>query len=133
MSTTKGLLKPFVTVNRSAELYNTVSYPSGGNVGSANNATFVGTWSSGLTVISANYIISGQILPGMSLSGIGLVAGTYIVGPLSQNGTGVGGLGQYVISVATSSASSAVTVTSGTYSAAGSVVSATSFPKNYPQ
>ena len=133
MSASKGSLRPFVTVNRSAQLYNTVSYPSGGNIGSANNATFVGTWSSGVTTISANYIISGQILPGMSLSGIGLAAGTYIVGPLSQNGTGLGGLGQYVISIATTSASSSVTVTSGTHNAAGSVVSATSFPQNYPQ
>ena len=133
MSASMGSLKPFVTVNRSAELYNTVSYPSGGNIGSANNAVFVGTWTSGITTISANYIISGQILPGMSLSGIGLAAGTYIVGPLSQNGTGTGGLGQYVISMATTGASSAVTVTSGIYSAAGSVVSATSFPQNYPQ
>ena len=124
---------PFVTVSRSAQLYNTVSYPSGGNIGSANNATFVGTWTSGVTVISANYIISGQILPGMSLSGIGLAAGTYIVGPLSQNGTGTGGLGQYIISLATTGVSSAVTVTSGSYSAAGTVVSATSFPQNYPQ
>ena len=133
MSASMGSLRPFVTVNRSAQLYNTVSYPSGGNVGSANNATFVGTWSSGTTVITAAYIINGQVLPGMSLSGIGLADGTYIVGPLIQNGTGVGGLGQYIISVATTGPSSAVTVTSGSYNAAGSVVSATSFPQNYPQ
>jgi hypothetical protein len=120
MSGSMGSLRPFVTVNRSAQLYNTVSYPSGGNIGSANNATFVGIWASGVTVINAAYVISGQILPGMTISGIGLAAGTYIVGPLSQNGTGVGGLGQYVISVATTGASSAVTVTSGTYNAAGS-------------
>jgi uncharacterized protein YjdB len=129
----RGSLRPFVTVNRSAELYNTVSYPSGGNIGSANNATFVGTWTSGQTVITAAHIINGQILPGMSLSGIGLAAGTYIVGPLSQNGTGTGGLGQYVISLTTTSNSSAVTISSGTYNAAGSIVSATSFPQNYPQ
>jgi len=134
MAASKGSLRPFVTVNRSAQLYNTVSYPSGGNIGSANNATFVATWSgTNTTTISANYIISGQILPGMSLSGIGFAAGTYIVGPLVQNGTGVGGLGQYVISLATTRAHSATTVTSGTYSAAGTVVSATSFPQNYPQ
>jgi len=133
MSASMGSLRPFVTVNRSAQLYNTVTYPSGGNVGSANNSTFVGTWTSGTTVINAAYVISGQILPGMSISGIGLAAGTYIVGPLSQNGTGVGGIGQYVISVATTAASSAVTVTSGMYNAPGSVVSATSFPQNYPQ
>ena len=133
MSGTMGSLRPFVTVNRSAQLYNTVSYPSGGNIGSANNATFVGIWTSGVTVINAAYVISGQILPGMTISGIGLAAGTYIVGPLSQNGTGVGGLGQYVIIVATTGPSSAVTVTTGSYNAAGSVVSATSFPQNYPQ
>jgi len=134
MTSTRGSLRPFVTVNRSAQLYNTVSYPSGGNIGSANNATFVATWSgANTTTISANYIISGQILPGMSLSGIGIAAGTYIVGPLTQNGTGTGGLGQYVISIATTGVHSPTTVTSGAYSAIGTVVSATSFPQNYPQ
>ena len=131
MSATKGSLRPFVTVNRSAELYNTVSYPSGGNVGSANNAVFVGQWVSGQTTINAVYVISGQILPGMSLSGIGIAAGTYIVGPLSQQGTGTGGLGEYVISVPTTGAYSAVI--SQPSGLAGSIVSATSFPQNYPQ
>jgi uncharacterized protein YjdB len=133
MSATNGLLRPFVTVKGSAQLYNTVGYPPGGNVGSANNALFVATWATGSTTISANYIISGQILPGMSLSGIGIASGTYIVGPLSQQGTGTGGLGQYVINIATVGAFNSAVVTSGSYSAAGSVVSATSFPQNYPQ
>ena len=133
MSAGSGSLRPFVTVSRSAQLYNTVSYPSGGNIGSLNNATFVATYSSGSTTINAVYVISGQILPGMALSGIGIAAGTYIVGPFSNTGTGVGGIGQYVISIPTTLANSSLTVTSGSYNAAGSVISATSFPQNYPQ
>ena len=132
MSTTKGLLKPFVTVNRSAELYNTVSYPSGGNIGSANNAVFVATWSgSGVNVITVPYVISGQILPGMSLSGIGIAAGTYIVGPLPQFGNGTGGIGTYTISLNTTGSSSSVVSQPSGF--AGSILSATSFPQNYPQ
>lgn len=136
MSASNGLLRPFITVNGSAELYNTVSYPSGGNFGSANNSTFVARWTygtSGTTVINVVYVISGQILPGMSLSGVGIPAGTYIVGPLSQQGTGAGGLGQYTISAPTTTPNSSVIVNSGSFSGAGSVISATSFPQNYPQ
>jgi len=133
MTSTKGSLRPFVTVNRSAELYNTVSYPSGGNVGSANNAVFVATFGAGVNLITVPYVISGQILPGMALSGIGIAAGTYIVGPLNQQGYPNGGVGQYTTSLVTTTASSSVTVTSGTYNSAGSVISATSFPQNYPQ
>lgn len=131
MSATKGSLRPFVTVNRSAQLYNTVSYPSGGNIGSANNAVFLATFGSGTTTITVPYVVSGQILPGMSLSGIGIAAGTYIVGPLSQQGTGVGGIGQYVINLVTTSVSSSVV--SQPSGIAGSIISATSFPQNYPQ
>jgi uncharacterized protein YjdB len=131
----KGSLTPFVTLNRSAQLYNTVGYPSGGNIGSTNNATFVATWSgTSNTVINAVYVISGQILPGMSLSAVGIAPGTYIVGPYTPNTIGPGGLGQYVISVPTIGANSPINIKTGTYGPApGSLVSATSFPQNYPQ
>ena len=129
-----GILKPFINLKRSAQLYNTVEYPSGGNIGSANNALFVATWSAaGVNVITVPYVISGQILPGMSLSGIGIAAGTYIVGPLSQQGTGQGGIGSYTISIVTTRVNDSSTVNSGSFSGAGSVISATSFPQNYPQ
>ena len=129
-----GILKPFINLKRSAQLYNTVEYPSGGNIGSANNALFVATWSAaGVNVITVPYVISGQILPGMSLSGIGIAAGTYIVGPLSQQGTGQGGIGSYTISIVTTRVNDTSIVNSGSFSGAGSVISATSFPQNYPQ
>jgi uncharacterized protein YjdB len=131
MSTSKGSLRPFVTVNRSAELYNTVTYPSGGNVGSANNAVFLGQWAAGSTTINAVYVISGQILPGMTISGIGISTGTYIVGPSSQLGNGTGGVGEYIINSPTTGVHSPII--SQPSGLAGSIVSATSFPQNNPQ
>jgi len=131
MSASQGSLRPFIAVSGSAALYNTVSYPSGGN--SMNSATFVATFSSGVTVITVPYVISGQIVPGMTLSGIGMAAGTYIVGPQSNSGTGSPGIGNYIISVPTSQASNSANVASGTYNAPGSVITASSFPQSYPQ
>ena len=75
MPTSQGTLKPFVNIIRSSELYNTVDYPVGGNVTSTTSAVFVATWSDvGVNVINAVYMRSGQILPGMSVSGIGIPA-----------------------------------------------------------
>jgi len=104
MPTSQGTLKPFVNIIRSSELYNTVGYPVGGNVTSTTSANFKASFASGSRVIYVTYVTSGVIVPGMSVSGLGIPAGAVIVGPLNQNGTGTGGLGSYTISLLTVSA-----------------------------
>jgi hypothetical protein len=77
------------------------------------------------------YMISGVIVPGMSIAGLGIPAGTTILGPFSQYGTGRGYTGTYTISLATTLPyNSAITPPSGF---AGSVISGTSSPASYPQ
>lgn len=130
MPTSQGTLKPFVNIIRSSELYNTVGYPVGGNVTSTTSAVFVATWSPSTTLITAVHIRSGQILPGMSVSGLGIPAGSVIVGPLNQNGTGTGGLGTYTISKITTSSSGANSLPS---EATGSVVTGQAVNQSAPQ
>ena len=101
MPTSQGTLKPFVTLSRSSEVYNTVGYPVGGNVSSTASANFKATFAANTNVIYVTYLTSGTIIPGMSVSGIGIPTGATIVGPLNQNGTGRGGLGTYTLSLRT--------------------------------
>jgi hypothetical protein len=104
MPSSQATLKPFVTVNRSAELYNSVSYPVGGNVSTSSSAVFTASFAAQTNIIYVTYVTSGTIFPGMGISGAGLTTGTVIVGPLNQNGTGTGGLGSYTISTKTNPA-----------------------------
>ena len=132
MPTSQGTLKPFVNTVRSSELYNTVAYPVGGNVTSTTSAMFVATWSAvGVNVITAVYIRSGQILPGMSVSGLGIPAGAVIVGPLNQNGTGTGGLGTYTISKLTNAVSRTTAVVPP--EPAGTVITGQAVNQSAPQ
>ena len=101
MPTSQGTLKPFVTLSRSSQLYNSVGYPVGGNVTSTTSANFKASFASGSNLIYVTYITNGVIVPGMSLTGIGIPTGATIVGPLNQNGGGTGGLGTYTISMLT--------------------------------
>ena len=101
MPTSQGTLKPFVTLNRSSQVYNTVGYPVGGNVTSTTSANFKASFTSNTNVIYVTYMTSGIIVPGMSISGIGIAAGSVIVGPLNQYGTGQGGVGSYTLSLLT--------------------------------
>jgi len=126
-----GSLKPLVTVNTSTELYNTVGYPVGGNVSTQVNASFIAQWTTGSVLIQVMYVISGTIVPGMSIAGLGIPAGATIVGPLSQYGTGRGYTGTYTLTLATTGPyNTAITPPSGF---AGSVLSGTSSPASYPQ
>ena len=132
MPTSQGTLKPFVNIIRSSELYNTVDYPVGGNVTSTTSAVFVATWSAvGVNVINAVYMRSGQILPGMSVSGIGIPAGAVIVGPLNLNGTGTGGAGTYTISKLTTAISRVNSVLPS--EPAGTVVTGQAVNQSVPQ
>jgi len=134
MPTSQGTLKPFVNIIRSSELYNSVGYPVGGNVTSTTSAVFIATWATsppGVSVINAVYIRSGQILPGMAVSGVGIPAGAVIVGPLNQNGTGTGGLGTYTISMATTAASRTTAVISS--EAVGTVITGQAVNQSTPQ
>ena len=101
MPTSRGAVTPFVTISRSADLYNTVSYPVGGNVTTSTGAIFTASYASGTNIIYVTYITSGKLVPGMSLYGLGIPNGASIIGPLSQNGTGSGGIGSYTISLNT--------------------------------
>ena len=101
MPTSQGTLKPFVTLNRSSQVYNTVGYPVGGNVTSTTSANFKASFAGQTNVIYVTYMTSGIIVPGMSISGIGIAAGSVIVGPLNQYGTGQGGVGSYTLSLLT--------------------------------
>ena len=136
MPTSQGTLAPFVSMNRSVQLHNTVSYPVGGNVTSSTNAVFVATWgipegvNPGVNVIDVVYMRSGRIVPGMALSGIGIPAGTVIVGPLDQNGSGDGRLGTYTISKMTTAPSNSSKVVQS--EEVGTVVSGTATPSTSP-
>ena len=110
MPSSQGTLKPFITVSRSAELYNTVSYPVGGFVSTSTSAVFTASFSSGANLINVTYVTSGTVVPGMSVSGIGIAPGSVVLGPFSQNGTGVGGLGTYTLSNVTTASGSGVIV-----------------------
>jgi uncharacterized protein YjdB len=101
MPTSRGILKPFVSINRSADLYNTVNYQLGGNVSTSTDAIFTASFAGSTTLIYVTYVTAGQIVPGMSLYGLGIPNGTIIVGPLNINGTGTGGVGSYTISLNT--------------------------------
>ena len=127
----QGLLTPFITLNGSSELYQTVSYPVGGNV-TNQSALFVAQWNSiGVSTINVVYMISGTIFPGMVVAGIGIPTGAMIVGPLNTNGTGTGGTGIYTISMVTTGVfNNTIVPPSGL---AGSVLSGTSSPASYPQ
>ena len=103
MPTSQGTLKPFVTLSRSSELYNSVGYPAGGNPSSAMSASFKASFASATNIIYVTYVTSGTIIPGMVISGMGIPNGASIVGPLNQNGTGTGGLGSYTINMVTTS------------------------------
>lgn len=107
MPSSKGIMKPLVSVNRSSELYNNVNYPVGGNVTTSAGALFNATFLSGSNVINVTYLTLGQIVPDMIITGIGVPSGTTITGPFNQGGTGRGGTGSYVISNNTTSASTA--------------------------
>ena len=108
MPTSQGTLKPFVTLSRSSQVYNTVGYPVGGNVSSTASANFKAAFVANTSVIYVTYVTSGTIVPGMSISGIGIPTGATIVGPLNQNGTGTGGLGSYTLSMLTLSTQGSV-------------------------
>ena len=99
MPTSQGTLKPFVNLSRSSQLYNSVGYPVGGNVSSTVSANFKASFSTNNNLMYVTYVTSGVIVPGMSLTGIGLPVGVTVVGPLNQNGTGTGGLGSYTLSM----------------------------------
>lgn len=105
MPTSRGILKPFVSVNKSSQLYNTTAYPVGGNVTTSTGAVFNATFTTGTNVINVTYLTLGQISPGMTVTGSGIPAGTTITGPLNQGGTGRGGVGSYIISANTTSTS----------------------------
>lgn len=104
MPTSQGTLKPFVTISRSSEVYNSVGYPVGGNVTTTTSAVFKASFAANVNVIYVTYVTSGNIVPGMAISGIGIPAGATILGPLNQNGTGTGGVGSYTINMLTVSA-----------------------------
>jgi uncharacterized protein YjdB len=112
MPSSQGTLKPFITVNRSAELYNSVSYPAGGNVSTTSNALFKASFQVNTNVIYVTYVTSGTVVPGMGIAGIGIPAGTVILGPLNQNGTGTGGVGTYTINNRATSSQGTFTTTS---------------------
>ena len=104
MPTSQGTLKPFVTMNRSSELYNSVGYPVGGNVSTTTSANFKASFAASTNVIYVTYVTSGTVVPGMAVSGIGIPSGAVILGPLNQNGTGTGGVGSYTLSMLTTAA-----------------------------
>ena len=101
MPSSQAKLKPFVSVNTSTQIHNSVGYPVGGNVTSTTSANFKASFVNNTNVIYVTYVTSGAIVPGMALSGIGLAAGTVIVGPLNQGGTGRGSVGSYTINKVT--------------------------------
>ena len=59
------------------------------------------------TVLTVTVVSSGVLLPGMSVSGNGTLAGTVIVG----YGTGSGGLGTYIVNIAQTVGSASLTCT----------------------
>ncbi len=101
MPTSQGTLKPFVTLSRSSQLYNSVGYPVGGNVSSTVSANFKASFAANSNIIYVTYVTNGVIIPGMSITGIGIPIGATITGPLNQNGTGTGGLGSYTLNIPT--------------------------------
>lgn len=96
-----GNIAPLLKVNTSSALYNAVSYPVGGNVTTNTGAVFTATVSQNSNILQVTYVTSGVIIPGMTISGIGLLEGTRITGPFNQGGpqTGNGGIGSYVMSL----------------------------------
>ena len=131
MPSSQGLLRPYVSLKNSAELYSTVNYPVGGNVSSQTSALFVAQWATGTVLIDVKYMISGRIVPGMTITGLGIPAGATIIGPLNQYGTGTGYTGTYTLSHATTlNYNTAVNNPSGQ---AGSILSGTASQSSYPQ
>jgi len=82
-----------------------VSYPVGGNVTTSTGAIFNATFTNNSNVINVTYLTLGQIVPGMTITGVGVPSGTTVTGPFNQGGTGRGGIGSYVISANTTAAS----------------------------
>ena len=111
MPSSQGKLKPFVSVNTSSNVYNSVGYPVGGNVTSTSSATFTATFGAQSNTLNVTYVTSGLVTAGMQISGIGIAPGTTIVGPLNQNGTGTGSLGSYTLSLLTLSGQAGTTIT----------------------
>ena len=96
-----GKITPLLKVNTSLALYNAVNYPVGGNITTNTGAVFTATVNQNSNILQVTYITSGVIVPGMVVSGLGLLEGTRITGPFNQGGpqTGNGGIGSYVMSV----------------------------------
>jgi uncharacterized protein YjdB len=96
-----GNIAPLLKVNTTSALYNAVSYPVGGNITTNTSATFTATVNQNSNILQVTYVTSGVIIPGMTISGLGLLEGTRITGPFNQNGpqTGNGGIGSYVMSL----------------------------------
>jgi uncharacterized protein YjdB len=137
MPTSQGTLKPFVTMNRSSQLYNSVGYPVGGNVSTTTSANFKASFVEDTRVIYVTYVTSGTVVPGMAISGIGIPAGAVILGPLNQYGTGTGGVGSYTMSmVATSTQGVSVPPSAGQYNLLatdGSIIVGQSTQQTTPQ
>ena len=110
MPSSQGKLKPFVSVNTSTEIRNSVGYPVGGNVTSTTSAVFTASFSASSNTINVTYVTSGTVVPGMFISGIGIAPGSSILGPLNQNGTGTGGIGSYTLNLLTLSLQAGVTL-----------------------
>lgn len=83
--------------------YNTTDYSNGVTVVPH---TAVVTGSIALTTLTVSAVTSGSLLPGMTISGTGITAGTYIVVQLT--GT-TGGAGTYTVSVSQTVASTTIT------------------------
>ena len=96
-----GKIAPLLKVNTSSALYNAVSYPVGGNITTNTGAVFTATVNQNSNILQVTYVTSGVIVPGMAVSGLGLLEGTRITGPFNQGGpqTGNGGIGSYVMSL----------------------------------
>lgn len=85
--------------------YNTTDYSNGVST-EAHTAVFTGSIAT--TTLTVSAITSGTILPGMTISGTGVTAGTYIVDQLT--GT-TGGTGTYTVSASQTVASTTITGT----------------------
>ena len=107
MPRSHGTLRPFVTVNRSAELYQTVNYPVGGTTPApVNGVTTVVTASltAGSPQLNVTYVTRGKLVVGQVVSGPGIPTGTVILSqesPVNAPGQGsnvLGGVGLYRLS-----------------------------------
>jgi uncharacterized protein YjdB len=108
-----GNIAPLLKVNTSSALYNAVSYPLGGNVTTNTSAVFTATLNQNSNILQVTYVTSGVIVPGMTVSGLGLLDGTRITGPFNQGGpqAGNGGIGSYILSLVANQTLSGYTYT----------------------